>query len=214
MGFPVYDFRSDVRNILVTPQIRSRFLRMEPGQVSQGHTHDLGHEIFLILAGRCEFTIDGETAELGPGQMCVALVDQMHSVRVLGDEPMTMYLSVTPHVQPTHTFWQEDGTKAPPRFAPHSAYDIEVDSSVTRRELLADQLAAARIVAAAAQKLVEVQAQQNEAYLRAMADRDMDAASVARAAMWDAISELHTRLFALDNVWNEVAPRLVDGHDE
>ena len=28
MGFPVYDYRTDVRNVLVTPQIRSRFLRV------------------------------------------------------------------------------------------------------------------------------------------------------------------------------------------
>ena len=61
MGFPVYDYRSDVRNVLVTPQIRSRFLRMEPGEESGGHSHDLGHEVFLILQGRAEFTIEGET---------------------------------------------------------------------------------------------------------------------------------------------------------
>ena len=121
MSLEVYDFRTDVRNILVTPQIRSRFLRFEPGTVAQRHTHDLGHEIFLILSGRCEFEIDGEKAELGPGQLCIALTDQQHSVRVLGDEPMTMYLSVTPHIQPTHTFWNEDGTKKPPRFISNSA---------------------------------------------------------------------------------------------
>ena len=51
MGFPVYDYRTDVRNVLVTPQIRSRFLKMEPGQSAQLHSHDLGHEIFLILEG-------------------------------------------------------------------------------------------------------------------------------------------------------------------
>ena len=31
MTFDVYDYRTDVRNILVTPEIRSRFLRVEPG---------------------------------------------------------------------------------------------------------------------------------------------------------------------------------------
>ncbi len=210
MGFPVYDFRTDVRNILVTPQIRSRFLRMEPGQVSQGHTHDLGQEIFLILSGRCEFTIDGESEELGPGQMCVALVDQMHSVRVIGDEPMTMYLSVTPHVQPTHTFWNEDGSKQPPRFAPHSAYDVEIDTSVSCEELLTQQVEAAQIVASAAQAAANVQAQQAAAYRQAIAQNDHAAAIAARSAMWDAISELHSQLFALDDIWNELAPRMID----
>jgi quercetin dioxygenase-like cupin family protein len=209
MGFPVYDFRTDVRNILVTPQIRSRFLRMEPGQVSQGHTHDLGHEIFLILSGRCEFTIDGETAELGPGQMCVALVDQMHSVRVIGDEPMTMYLSVTPHIQPTHTFWSDDGRKLPPRFAPHSAYDVAVDTSVNSEALFVRQVEAAQQVADAAQTAVRVQVEQTAAYHRAIEANDTAAAAAARNAMWDAISELHTRLFALDSVWNELAPRML-----
>ena len=41
MGFPVYDYRTDIRNVLVTPQIRSRFLKMEPGQSAQLHSHDL-----------------------------------------------------------------------------------------------------------------------------------------------------------------------------
>ena len=67
MTLPVYDFRTDVRNIFVTSQIRSRFLKFEVGTVAQRHSHDLGHEIFLILSGRAEFEIDGEKAELGPG---------------------------------------------------------------------------------------------------------------------------------------------------
>ena len=44
------DYRTDVRNVLVTSQIRRRFLRMEPGQTAQPYSHDLGHEIFLVLA--------------------------------------------------------------------------------------------------------------------------------------------------------------------
>ena len=105
MPLEIFDYRTDIRNLLVTPHIRSRFLRMEPGQVANRHSHDLGHEIFLILQGRAHFEVDGEEAELGPGQLCVARVDEPHQVRVVGDEPMVMYLSVTPHVQPTHTNW-------------------------------------------------------------------------------------------------------------
>ena len=75
MALQVYDYRTDVRNVLVTPQIRSRFMKLEAGEVAEPHSHDLGHEIFLVMDGRAEFTIDGETGEVGPGQMCVALVD-------------------------------------------------------------------------------------------------------------------------------------------
>ena len=124
MALTVYDYRTDVSSVLVTPQIRSRFMRLEAGEAAEPHSHDLGHEIFLVLDGRAEFTIDGETGEVGPGQMCVALVDQLHSLRVLGDEPMTMYLSVTPHIQPTHTMWTPEGDRMPHRFAPSSGYDV------------------------------------------------------------------------------------------
>ena len=38
---------------------------MEVGQFNESHTHDLGHEIFLILQGTAEFDIDAETEWLG-----------------------------------------------------------------------------------------------------------------------------------------------------
>ena len=43
MGFEVYDCRRDIRNILVRPQIRARFCRLEPGtgSLDAWHTHDL-----------------------------------------------------------------------------------------------------------------------------------------------------------------------------
>ena len=116
MPLRVYDYRTDKRTLLVAPQIRARFMRLEPGETAPAHSHDLGQEMFLVLAGEAEFTIAGETAVVGPGQLCVALVDQVHSVRALGQEPMIMYLSVTPHIQPTHTFWAADGRRLPHRF--------------------------------------------------------------------------------------------------
>ena len=124
MSFTIYDCRRDIRDILIAPQIRARFCRFKPasGSHDQFHTHDLGHEIFIILSGGAEFKISGETRELGPGQMCYALADELHSVRALGDEPVYMYLSVTPHIQPTHTFYSEDGEQLPPWFRPSSDY--------------------------------------------------------------------------------------------
>ena len=128
MPFDVYDYRSDVRNVVIMPDIRSRFLRMEPGEVGPRHSHDLGQEVFLILDGECEFEIEGETAILGPGQMCFAAANQMHQVRTIGDKPMTMYLSVTPHIEPTHTFWDEQGEKLPPRYGAATANERAASS--------------------------------------------------------------------------------------
>src|SRR5689334_3048882 len=109
MALEVWDARRDVKNLFITPEIRARIMRFEPHQLSSGHTHDLGHEMFLVLDGQAEFTIDGESAVLGPGQACVARAGQWHEVRAVGDGPMTLYLSVTPHIEPTHTMWEREG---------------------------------------------------------------------------------------------------------
>jgi quercetin dioxygenase-like cupin family protein len=205
MSIPIYDYRNDVRNLLVTPQIRARFVRMEPGQVARWHSHDLGHEVFLVLEGRARFEIDGEAAELGAGQMCVALADQIHQVSVVGDEPMTMYLSVTPHVQPTHTGRTENGERLPLRFMPNSAYNVPPDDT-PMDALLERHVAVANAVAEAAQRCASIQ--------REMADKlklagaNTEAAAAARKAMWEAIYEVYRTLPELGAVWNALAPRL------
>ncbi len=208
MGFPVYDYRTDIRNVLVTPQIRSRFLKMEPGQSAQRHSHDLGHEIFLILEGRVEFEIEGETEELGPGQMCIALADQRHSVRVLGDEPMTMYLSVTPHIHPTHTPRSEDGERLPHNFTPARAYDVEPDMQVSVAELIARQVQAAQLLEELTQTCAAVQQEMGNQLKTALAEGDADTAVAARKAMWEALYPVYKATAELGDAWNALAPRV------
>ena len=112
----VYDYRTDNRNVLVTPEIRARLYHMKPDQVDGRHSHDLGVEVFLILEGKAEFTIKGHTEVLGPGQMCIAMADEVHQVRnLLPDQPTVMYLSVTPHILPTHTGRTESDERLPHR---------------------------------------------------------------------------------------------------
>ncbi|MBV7330679.1 cupin domain-containing protein [Chloroflexi bacterium TSY] len=207
---PVYDFRTDIKNLLVTPQIRARFLKMAVGQFNQGHTHDLGHEIFLILQGQAEFNIDGKKATLGPGQLCVALTDEWHSVENVGDEEVIMYLSVTPHVQPTHTMWNEDGTKKPPRFVVNTAYDVEPDRTTPTAEILDKCLAASETFAQAAQAHSETMREQAEAAKAASSQGNQEAVNQARNAMWDALSNVYSTLAEFSDAWNEFGSRTVD----
>ena len=207
MSFPVYDYRSDIRNLFVTPQLRSRFMRLEAGAVAQRHSHDLGHEVFLVLSGRAVFEIEGAEQELGPGQLCVVPACQMHSVRTVGDEPMIMYLSVTPHLQPTHTYWSETGERLPHRFLPSSAYDVQTDTTSPIDELIDRHVAAARAVAVAAEKSASAQQEYGEALKRALAAGDTTAAVQARDALWDAQLALYGQIYAMGAVWNDLAPR-------
>jgi len=208
MPIDVYDYRVDVRNVVVLPEIRARFMRLEPGEIASRHSHDLGQEVFLVLEGQCEFEIEGERAVLGPGQMCFARVDQLHHVRTVGDEPMTMYLSVTPHIEPTHTWWDEQGHKLPPRYgvATERERAASPEPTASMAHLVAQQVAAARALAEAAAANARAQEVAGAALQAALAAGDAAAAKAAVDTMWGGIHETFLRAQALATDWNVLAP--------
>ena len=212
MSFEVYDYRKDIRNLLVTPQIRARFIRLEVGSLSggdqrgKGHSHDLGHEIFLVLQGKAEFEIEGEIQVLEPGQMCVALVDEIHTVRNVGDEPVIIYLSVTPHIQPTHTSWVDEGTKAPLHFNSSGAWDIPNDQTTPINELVESQQQAADALMAVVESAYQVQCKQ----LPLLAGSDKEAALEARDKIWKALYPMFQQMYELADSWNSVTYRTAD----
>ena len=212
MALAVYDFRNkeDICQMLVCPQIRARFLRIEPGAVrtDEQHSHDLGHEIFLILQGRCEFTISGESAVLEPGQLCLALADEPHLVRVIGDEPVIMYLSVTPHVQPTHTGRKADGSRHPLSFSPNTAYGVETDTTTPAAELVDRFVSATDAYAEMLRDTADRQADMVANLKISLADGDHDRMEQYRNQMFEGIHEGFRQLYDLGDLWNTLAPRI------
>ncbi len=212
MAFRVFDARTDIQNLIIHPDIRARFLRMEPGEENVPHSHDLGGEIFLILDGQAEFVIDGHSEVLGPGQLCFAARDEIHTVRCVGDAPMTMYLSVTPHIDPTHTWWDDSGAKLPPRFggstiAEREALDAESPPPPVA-DLAANHAAAADEAARAAQAAAEAQSAGARALEQARAQGDDAAAEAAVDDMWAALYESFSATRAMAASWNALAPRV------
>src|SRR5579864_2992891 len=116
MPIHVYDYRSDLSNLIVEPQIRSRFRVVELGPVPQVHSHDLGGETFVVMQGDIEFTVGDERVVAHQGQAIFVPPRTTHAVRAVGDQPGVIYLSVSPHVEPTHTFYSADGQRLPPRY--------------------------------------------------------------------------------------------------
>ena len=151
--------------------------------------------------------INGEVKEVGPGQMCYARADEPHSVRVIGDEPVYMYLSVTPHIQPPHTFYDDDGERLPPNFRPSSDYDTETDATTPVDELVDGHVAAAQELAAQAVESARLQEEQAAALTAALAGGDMVEADRLRAAMWVPMLEVVKQAGAVAGGWNALAPR-------
>ncbi|HCL26814.1 MAG TPA: hypothetical protein DIC52_00065 [Candidatus Latescibacteria bacterium] len=206
MALQVFDYHNDIRNVFVSPQIRSRFLRMEPGTVADRHSHDLGHEIFLILEGKARFEISGEVAVLEPGQMCVARIDEPHQVSVIGDEAMTMYLSVTPHIQPTHTRRGDEGERLPIRFMASSAYDQE-ESRIPIDEEIDNFVELAESAASIAKTAAEEARMAGARLSRALGSRSTDGTDRQREIMWFGLYRTFDKLFEMADQWNKLAPR-------
>ena len=212
MAFRVFDSRTDIQNLIIQPDIRARFLQMEPGEENVPHSHDLGAEIFLILDGQAEFVIEGHSEVLGPGQLCFADRDEIHLVRCVGDSTMTMYLSVTPHIDPTHTWWDENGAKLPPRYggsttSERAAMDAEtppppISDLATAHAAAADEAAQAALAAAEAQRAGI------SALEQALAKGDQTAAEAAVDDMWAALYVSFSANRDLAAAWNALAPRV------
>jgi hypothetical protein len=56
MALEVWDAQRDIKNLFITPEIRARIMRFDAHELSAGHTHDLGHEMFLVLDGNLHQT--------------------------------------------------------------------------------------------------------------------------------------------------------------
>jgi quercetin dioxygenase-like cupin family protein len=204
VAIDVFDFRTDTRNVFISPKMRGRFLRHEPGELGPFHSHDIGDELFLILQGQCEFAIDGDRAVLGPGQLCVARAGQKHEVRVVGDEPMIMFLVVAPHIEPTHTFWADDGTRLPEQ------YNLTTTAEYAESDHSEPILELAQAVSTALSQLAT-----DTALAAKMFANQVDAlgagGTIAKAALdesWPALRTMHEQLFAVQGAWNALAQRV------
>jgi len=209
MPYTVFDFRHDIKNLFITPNIRGRFLRMEPGEVHGRHSHDLGDELFLVLDGHLDMEIDGHHEVLGPGQACVAFAHQMHQARNAGPGPMTMYLSVTPHIEPTHTQYdQETRERLPPRYNPPTAFDKDDTlADIPTAELADRHLAAALALAETARTAADRQVTSIAALKRAAEDGDAVASKAAMDEVWGQVYATFRALNTMSLAWNDLAPR-------
>ena len=209
MPYTVFDYRHDIKNLFITPNIRGRFLRMEPGEVHGRHSHDLGDEIFLVLDGQLDMEIDGHHEILGPGQACVAFAHQMHQARNAGPGPMTMYLSVTPHIEPTHTQYdQETWERLPPRYNPPTAFDkADTLADIPTAELADRHLAAVLALAETARTAADQQAISIPALKRAAEDGDAVAFKAAMDEVWGQVYATFRALNTMSLAWNDLAPR-------
>jgi quercetin dioxygenase-like cupin family protein len=206
MPIDVFDYRTDIRNVYISPKMRGRFLRHEPGEVGPFHSHDIGDELFLILQGQCEFTIDGETAVLGTGQICFARSGQKHQVRVIGDEPMIMFLAVAPHLEPTHTFWDADGNRVAAR------YNMTTGDEYAAADHSESVRAMARLGSTTLSQLASDTALAAKAFANQV-DALGKGGTIAKTALdesWTTLRTMHEQVLLFQEAWNALVQRIYE----
>jgi len=123
MPAKTFDYRDDPSGtFLAAPEVRARFLRREPGQPLGGfhsHVESGGIETWVILEGAAKFEFkDGDQIReviATAGQAVFAFPDEPHRISCYGDRPVQYFLTVSPHRQPTHTYFDENWVQQPPR---------------------------------------------------------------------------------------------------
>jgi uncharacterized cupin superfamily protein len=67
--------------------IQMQHLIVEPGgEPAKMHNHPNTEEFFYIQAGEWDFTLDGETRRVGPGDVIHVKAGAMHTLKLLSDE--------------------------------------------------------------------------------------------------------------------------------
>lgn len=111
----IFDWREDpMGTIVAAPEVRARFMRFEPGRPPGNfHSHEESNaiETFVVLEGAARFDIEDRSVVATAGQALVVWPHERHRVCCAGDQPAVIYLTVTPHRQPTHTHYDEHGNR-------------------------------------------------------------------------------------------------------
>jgi quercetin dioxygenase-like cupin family protein len=208
MTIPVYDYRKDIANVVVWPEIRARFMRMEPGQAAPMHSHDLGGEIFLVLEGQCEFLVEDERITCGPGELIYIEPRVKHTLHAVGDAPCIVYLSVTPHVEPTHTRYDEASEPLPPSYGGWRGKDYrDANADRTIADLAGSYEESARKLAEVARDNAEALDQHLKTLLDGDTAHDQPAVKQAMDEMWLGLRDVLQQVSHVERTWNDLAPR-------
>ncbi|HZA14039.1 MAG TPA: cupin domain-containing protein [Myxococcaceae bacterium] len=69
---------------------------LRPGQAQKVHAHPGSDKVYVVLDGRCRFTVDAETAEHGPGAAVLAPAGVPHGVENASGSDARLLVVISP----------------------------------------------------------------------------------------------------------------------
>lgn len=95
--------------LIYDDHVRGAVLTFAPGFAAEKHFHQDADELFWFFQGTARvITPDGEV--IAPaGTIVYSPADEWHIIANAGETPLLMFLTVTPNLVPSHTFFRADG---------------------------------------------------------------------------------------------------------
>ncbi len=87
--------------------VRGGMFYLDEGKIATYHSHDAAAEVFVFLKGECEIMVDGVSERFSPGEVLYVPAEQKHELANVGEGRLEVWLTVTPNITPTHTFYEE-----------------------------------------------------------------------------------------------------------
>ena len=97
------------QKLVYTDYIRGGVLTFAPGFAADKHFHQDADEIFWFFQGTCRVTVPDGAFTVPAGTIVYTAPDEWHIIENVGDEPLLMFLTVTPNIVPSHTFFDANG---------------------------------------------------------------------------------------------------------
>ena len=94
--------------------VRGGMFFLDQGKTATYHSHDAAAEVFVFLKGECQAKVDGIVESYTVGDVLYVPAEEKHELQNVGEGRLEVWLTVTPNVTPSHTFYEEqtDGTWA------------------------------------------------------------------------------------------------------
>ena len=87
--------------------VRGGMFFLDEGKVAAYHSHDAAAEVFVFLKGECEANVQGLSERFSPDDVLYVPAEQKHELANIGDGRLEVWLTVTPNVTPSHTFYEK-----------------------------------------------------------------------------------------------------------
>ena len=87
--------------------VRGGMFFLDGDQDPPGHSHDGAAEVFVFLNGQVDIIVEDRRERVGVGQAVYVPAELKHQFENQSEERIAMWLTATPNVRPSHTFYEQ-----------------------------------------------------------------------------------------------------------